>query len=99
MCNQEKQRTVMNISPDVLDAEASRGLLCWQGPDREEPVSQEHGGCVVIVEGSVSQVGARVGGAEERGEGRRYAEAGAWGLCKGQSDKRFYSKGDSLCGK
>lgn len=78
MCSQEKQRTVMNISPDVLGVEASRGLLCWQGPDGAEPVSQEHGECVVIVEGSVSQVGARVGRAEERGEDRRYAEAGAW---------------------
>lgn len=41
-------------------------------------MSQEHGGCVVVVGGSVSQVGARVGSAEERGEDRRYAEAGAW---------------------
>lgn len=78
----------MNISPDVLDVEASRGLLCWQGPAGAEPVSQEHGGCVVIVEGSEArwEPGLGVRKEEERIEGMQRLELG--GLCKGQSDKR-----------
>lgn len=68
----------MNISPDVLDVEASREAAVLAGTYRSRACVPRTRWVCGRSRGSVSQVGARVGSAEERGEDRRYAEAGAW---------------------
>lgn len=92
MGKQEKWRTVVSdwvLTLDVLVIEASSGLLCWQGSEEQSQCPQNIVDGVAIVQGSVSQAGAKMGGVEVR-EGE---SSGTPELCKGWSDKLgVYSK-------
>lgn len=87
MGKQEKWRIVVGdwvFILDVLVIEIFSGLLCWQGFEKQSQCFQNMVVGVVIVQGSVREVGVKMGNIEEK---REVESVGILEFGKGWSDK------------
>lgn len=61
------------LTPDVLVIEASRGRLCCQGSEKQSQCPQNMLDGVAIVQGSVSQAGAKMGSNGRKKGSRKFS--------------------------